>query len=179
MYQVAHSGKDFACQCRRCKRHGFYPWGGKITQRRKWQPTLVFLPGKFHRQRSLVDYGPWITKSRTQLSDLACTHTVPLYNVIKLCHERCYSFSSIHCLALASRNLMTRYTAPCTMTLVFWKNHFVQSLYRKTCWCHAIISSLSFLTLCKQTSKRFWAAYIQFPCQFYNQCWTSGSDHCI
>ena len=23
-----------------------------------WQPTLVFLPGKFHRQRSLVGYSP-------------------------------------------------------------------------------------------------------------------------
>ena len=31
----------------------------KILWRRKWQPTRVFLPGKFHRQRSLVDYSPW------------------------------------------------------------------------------------------------------------------------
>ena len=29
-----------------------YPW------RRKWQPTLVLLPGKFHGQRSLVGYRP-------------------------------------------------------------------------------------------------------------------------
>ena len=27
--------------------------------RRKWLPTLVFLPGEFHGQRSLVGYGPW------------------------------------------------------------------------------------------------------------------------
>ena len=27
--------------------------------RRKWQATAVFWPGKFHGQRSLVDYGPW------------------------------------------------------------------------------------------------------------------------
>ena len=27
--------------------------------RRKWQAFLVFLPGKSHGQRSLVDYGPW------------------------------------------------------------------------------------------------------------------------
>ena len=26
---------------------------------RKWQPTSVFLPGKSHGQKSLVDYGPW------------------------------------------------------------------------------------------------------------------------
>ena len=25
----------------------------------KWQPTLVFLPRKFHRQKSLVGYCPW------------------------------------------------------------------------------------------------------------------------
>ena len=27
--------------------------------RRKWQPTPVLLPGKFHGQRSLVGYSPW------------------------------------------------------------------------------------------------------------------------
>ena len=27
--------------------------------RRKWQPAPVFLPGKFHGQRSLVGYSPW------------------------------------------------------------------------------------------------------------------------
>ena len=32
---------------------------GKISWRRKWQPTLVLLPGKSHGQRSLVGYSPW------------------------------------------------------------------------------------------------------------------------
>ena len=31
----------------------------KIPQKRKWQPTPVFLPRKFHEQRSLVGYSPW------------------------------------------------------------------------------------------------------------------------
>ena len=26
---------------------------------REWLPTLVFLPGEFHGQRSLVGYSPW------------------------------------------------------------------------------------------------------------------------
>jgi len=34
-------------------------WVGKIPWRRAWQPTPVLLPGKFHRQRSLVGYNPW------------------------------------------------------------------------------------------------------------------------
>ena len=36
----------------------FNPWVGEIPWRRKWQPTAVFLPGKFHGQRSLVGYSP-------------------------------------------------------------------------------------------------------------------------
>ena len=39
------SGKESACQCRRPR---LDPWVGKIPWRRKWQPTLVFLPGKSH-----------------------------------------------------------------------------------------------------------------------------------
>ena len=30
--------------------------------RRKWQPTLVFLPGEYNGQRSLVGYSPWARK---------------------------------------------------------------------------------------------------------------------
>ena len=33
--------------------------GGKLLWRREWQPTLVFLPGEFHGQRSLAGYNPW------------------------------------------------------------------------------------------------------------------------
>ena len=35
------------------------PWVRKIPWSRKWQPTSVFMPGKFHGQRSLVGYSPW------------------------------------------------------------------------------------------------------------------------
>ena len=30
-----------------------------LSWRRKWQPTSVLLPGKFHGWRSLVGYSPW------------------------------------------------------------------------------------------------------------------------
>ena len=45
-----------ACQCRR---RGFDSWVGKISWRRKWQSTPVFLPGKSHGWRSLAGYSPW------------------------------------------------------------------------------------------------------------------------
>ena len=40
-------------------RGGFAPWVGKVPWSRKWKPTPVFLPGKSHGQRSLVNYNPW------------------------------------------------------------------------------------------------------------------------
>ena len=41
------------------RRARFDPWVGKIPWRRKWQPTPVLLPRKFHGWRSLVGYSPW------------------------------------------------------------------------------------------------------------------------
>ena len=38
---------------------GFDPWVRKISWRKKWQPTPVFLPGKSLGQRSLAGYSPW------------------------------------------------------------------------------------------------------------------------
>ena len=35
-------------------RCGFNPWVGKIPWGWKWQPTPVYLPGKYHEQRSLA-----------------------------------------------------------------------------------------------------------------------------
>ena len=57
---------------------GFDPWVGKNTWRRKWQITLVFLPGKSHGHRSLAGYSPWGCKAfdtTERLSVHAHTHT--------------------------------------------------------------------------------------------------------
>ena len=45
----------------------FDRWVGKMPWRRTWQPTLVFLPGESHAERSLVGYSPWGCKE----SDMA------------------------------------------------------------------------------------------------------------
>ena len=66
------SGKEPVCQCRRCKRCRFNPWVGKIPWSRKWQPTPVFLPGRFHGQRSLVGYSPWGCKG-LDVTEQLCT----------------------------------------------------------------------------------------------------------
>ena len=78
------NGKEYACQCRRHKRRGFDPWVRKILWSRKWQPTPVFLPGKFHEKWSLVGYSPWVCKE-SDLTEHACarahthTHTPLIY----------------------------------------------------------------------------------------------------
>ena len=59
------SGEEFTYQCRR---HEFKPWSRNIPWRRKWQPTPVFSPGQFHKQRSLVSYSHGVAESWTWLS---------------------------------------------------------------------------------------------------------------
>ena len=48
--------------------------GGEIPWRRAWQPTLVFLPGESHGQRSLVGYSPWGHKvlDMTKVTENTC-----------------------------------------------------------------------------------------------------------
>ena len=68
------SGKEPTCQCRRCKRHGFNPWIGKI-------PWII------HSNKILAWRIPWIEelgglqsiewhRVRYNWSDLTHTHTV-------------------------------------------------------------------------------------------------------
>ena len=61
------------------KRHSFNPWVRKIPWRRAWQPTLVFLPGEFHVQRSLESYSSWGGKESDTTKGLTHTHTHPLF----------------------------------------------------------------------------------------------------
>ena len=63
---------------RRHKPCRFDPWVGKIPWSRKWQPTPVFLPGKFHGQRSLEGYQgarhDWMTEHVYPFTSLNCHH---------------------------------------------------------------------------------------------------------
>ena len=78
-------GKESACQCRRCQRHGLDPWNRKIPWRRAWQPTPVSC------LENPMNKGAWratthgVTKSNTTEWLSACTHTssdIPLFNTV-------------------------------------------------------------------------------------------------
>ena len=72
------------------RRPGFIPWVRKIPWRKKWQPTLVFLPGESQGQMSL--HG--VAKSQTQLSTHNTrTWTFNIYDLMSLDH---FLFSMAH-----------------------------------------------------------------------------------
>ena len=50
---------------------GSIPGSGRSP---KQQPTPVFLPGKYHEQRSLVDYSPRGHKESDTATEGACAH---------------------------------------------------------------------------------------------------------
>ena len=94
--------QELACQYRRFR---FDPWVGKISWRRKWQPTPVLLPGKSPGQKSLVDYSPWVATSRTHTAAKPPPPTLvkQLFPVLQNASLRCLtgvlkSFLVIKCL---------------------------------------------------------------------------------
>ena len=68
------------------KERRFDPCIGKIPQRRKWQPTPVFLTGEFHGQRSLVGYSPW-GHTKSDSTERSCTHTSHTHMEIHKIHN--------------------------------------------------------------------------------------------
>ena len=54
-----------------------YQW--IIPCRRKWQPSLVFLPEEFHGQRNLEGYSPWGHKVRHNWVTKKHTHIIGLW----------------------------------------------------------------------------------------------------
>ena len=73
------SGKEPACQCRKCSRSRFNSWIGKIFWRKKWQPTTVFLPGESQGWEawSAAVYG--VAQNRTQLKWCDSSSSSSLY----------------------------------------------------------------------------------------------------
>ena len=90
------NGKEPACQCRRCKIHGFDPWIGKMAWRRAWQCTSVFLPGESHGQRSLAATVCGVTKSQTRLRRLGMHCSPPGSSVHGISQARILEWAAIY-----------------------------------------------------------------------------------
>ena len=77
------SGKEPACQCRRCTRFGFDSWVRKIPWRRALQAPPVFLPGKFHGQKSLAGHSLGVGHKKSDMSDHTHVHVADVGGVLK------------------------------------------------------------------------------------------------
>ena len=75
-----YSGKESPWRCKRCR---FDPWVGKMPWSRKWQPSQVFLPRKFHGQRSLVGYSTWGYKD-SEVSEHTGTKSIIIQWISKI-----------------------------------------------------------------------------------------------
>ena len=84
-----HSGKESACQCRRCMIRGFDPWVRKIPWRRNGNPLHYFC------LKNSMDRGAWwarahgVAKSQTWLSMHAC-HILQYKNFLNLFYSTSY-----------------------------------------------------------------------------------------
>jgi len=56
---MSHRASRWLRTCLPSGRCGLDPWVWKIAWRRKWQPTTVFLPGKFCGQRRMAGDSLW------------------------------------------------------------------------------------------------------------------------
>ena len=83
---IIHRYKEMSCQAMKShgrkrnahdyhRRAAFQRWVGKISWRRKRQPTPVFLPGESHGQRHLAGCSPWGHKESETPEQPAHTHT--------------------------------------------------------------------------------------------------------
>ena len=70
-------GKASACNAEGL---GSIPGSGR-SPGRKWQPTPVLLPGKFHGQRSLVGYSPWGRKESATTEQLHFSIIVQILSI--------------------------------------------------------------------------------------------------
>ena len=82
LHQIKYPGGSDGRVCLPFGRPGFNPCVRKIPWRRKWQPTPVLLPGKFHRWRAWRAMVHGVAKSRTQLSDFTFTFSLDKYYFI-------------------------------------------------------------------------------------------------
>ena len=105
------SDKESTYQCRRLE---FDPWVGKISWRRKRQPTPIFLPEKSHGQRSLEALARGKSSCTDVESGQSCT----------VCRGTCVPMLSTGSRAVLCRNTLQELSQGSSLRLarlVMWK----------------------------------------------------------
>ena len=68
------------------------PWFKKTPCRRKWQPTPVFLPGKYREQCNLAGYSPWGCKESVRTEWLSVQEHI---HYVLLCSQSVQSLEAL------------------------------------------------------------------------------------
>ena len=92
-----------------CSGPRFDPWFRKIPWKRKWQPTLVFLPGKSHGQRGQAGCSPWGCKESDKISQLGTSLVVQW---LRLCAPNAGGLGSIPGRGTRPHTLLLRVGVP-------------------------------------------------------------------
>ena len=87
---------------------GLIPGSGRISWSRKWKPIPIFLPGKSHRQRSLVGYSPRDHKE-SDMTEHAYTEALR-----RFMQTTCLNFFSIKIQVNSSVNNSLSLDLPCS-----------------------------------------------------------------
>ena len=124
------SGKESACQWRKCKRCGFSPWVQKIPWTRKWQPAPLFLLWKIPWTED--PGGLWSTGSQ------GVRHTEQLNTHTWFKHCCCF-FSLI----LAALGLHC-----CTHRLLFFQREGYKTHGLSSCGAQASLVAARGLSIC-------------------------------
>ena len=93
LYPGGTSDKESTYHSKRHKRCEFDSWVGKIPCSRKWHHTPVFLPGKFHGQRSSAGYSSRGCKELDMTEWQHSETTNPVYPSGKLLFKMKFSYS--------------------------------------------------------------------------------------
>ena len=96
---------------------------------RAWQPTPVFLPGEFHRQRDLAGYSPGGHKELEMIERL---NTSP-FNYERYSCVGCYLHSAVPSCSV-SRTLQWYQSAPTPARLVLSANPLREAIFNVSSW---------------------------------------------
>ena len=112
------------------KRHRrFNPRSRKYPWRRKWQPTPVLLPGKFHGRRSLVGYSPWDRKQLGTTEQLGLARRRKWQRTPVFLPGKSYGRRSLSGCSPQSWRVRHDLVTELKHNVMYWEQHWVHSKY--------------------------------------------------
>ena len=138
-----HSRKWIHPKMQETKRCGFNLWVRNICWIRKWKPILLFLPGEFHGQRSLMGYSPWGCKE-ADITEHTHTHTHTHKHWLPvLIHLKLFTTRKMKLSVVPSYH-PSPWLCPGLTTLVLWvKKAFRRFISNKYKWENGTIFTIS------------------------------------